>query len=269
MRPGTIRKERAMILAFYTWAWREGLVSADSLLSIRAVPLPVRATGLARPKPYKRWEIQGLWRRLDERWPRLPAADVARWLRRWEEGRTPYARVRTHAVHAQLEAMITLALSCGLRRGEIYAGLVDDFHPDNGYIVARRADGSVREVPHTTMAREAIAAWLDVRARVNPSHDCLWLNLWSRKSVTHAMTAASFEKVLITYVGPGWTFRRLRDTCAVEWLRAGLPVWHLQQLLGHKSLKDTLPYLEANGSDVAAHASSSEGRLALRPATTT
>jgi integrase len=63
------------------------------------------------------------------------------------------------------------------------------------------------------------------------------------------MSEHVFEKVLGTYVGEGWTFRRLRDTGAVEWLRAGLPVQHLQHLLGHRSAKDTLPYVEAVGGD--------------------
>ena len=76
------------------------------------------------------------------------------------------------------------------------------------------------------------------------------LNLWGRNTITQPMTKHAFEKVLRTYVGEGWTFRRLRDTCALEWLRAGLQVWHLQQMLGHRSMKDTLPYLEAVGGDV-------------------
>jgi integrase len=263
--PNTVRKERGMINAFYTWAWRQGHVSAETLLAVRSVPVPAGSTGVARPRPYKRWEIRDLWGVLDERWPSLPADEAARWLSRWQDGRSPYARVRAHAIHVQLAAMVTLALSCGLRRGEIYACGVDDFHPDNDYIPVSRSDGTVREVPLTGKAREAIAEWLVFRAVVDPPHDRAWLNLWAEPTVKQPMTEHAFEKVLATYLGKGWTFRRLRDTCAVEWLRAGLPVWSLQELLGHRSMKDTLPYLEAAGSDAGRDLHRVERRLSAPP----
>src|SRR3954454_21463062 len=77
--PNTVRKERGMIMSFYAWAWRHGHVPADTLLAIRSVPVPAGSTGVARPKPYKRWEIRTLWAALDERWPKLPADDAERW----------------------------------------------------------------------------------------------------------------------------------------------------------------------------------------------
>jgi integrase len=243
--PNTLRKERAMILSFFTWAWRRGHVPAETLVSVRSVAPPPGSTGVARPNPYKRWEMQELWRTLDERWPRLAAEEARRWLRRWQEGRSPYSRVRSHAINLQLDAMIVLALSCCMRRGEIYTCSVDDVHPDNEYIPIARSDGTLREVPHTRMAREAIAAWLEVRAVINPPHDRVWLNLWGRNRLTEPMSEQSFEKVLATYLERGWTFRRLRDTGAVEWLRAGMKIWELSEPLGHRSMKDTLPYYEA------------------------
>jgi integrase len=234
-----------MILSFYTWAWREGHVPAEILLSIRSVPVPAGSTGVAKPAPYKRWKVRALWKLVDERWPLLPSEAADRWLCRWQEGRSPYSRVRSHLIHLQLEAMISLALACGMRRAEIYGCCVEDVDPANAYIAVRRRDGTVREVPFSAMARKAVAAWLEARMRVDPPHDRAWLNLWAEATAKQAMTKHAFEKVLRTYVGVGWTFRRLRDTGAVEWLRAGLEVWHLQELLGHRSMKDTLPYLEA------------------------
>jgi integrase len=186
--PNTVRKERAMITAFYAWAWEHGHVGAETLLAMRDVPAPADSTGVARPEPYKRWEIQELWRVLDERWPRLPAEDVERWLRRFSEGRTPYSRVRSHAIHCQLEAIVALALSAGMRRGEIYACGVDDVHPDNEYLLIRRSDGSTREAPHNRLSREATAKWLQVRNAVKPPHARAWLNLWAGDTVTQPMT---------------------------------------------------------------------------------
>jgi hypothetical protein len=71
-----------MILAFYSWAWRQGHVSADTLLALRSVRAPAGSTGVARPRPYKRWEIRAMWNLFDERWPRLPGGDADRWLGR-------------------------------------------------------------------------------------------------------------------------------------------------------------------------------------------
>jgi integrase len=159
--------------------------------------------------------------------------------------------------------MIRLALSCGLRRAEIFRCRVDDLHHDNAYIVARKNDGTKREIPYTSAGRGAIAEWLDFRARVNPAHDWVWLNLWGRNTLTEPMTQDTFERLLLTYVGEGWTFRRLRDTCAVEWIRAGLSLANLQTIMGHRSMKDTLPYLAAVGGDVRRQIERLEPKLAL------
>src|SRR4051794_1188876 len=188
LSPNTVRKERGMIASFYTWAWRQGHVDADTLLGVRDVPVPAGSTGVARPRPYTRWEIRTLWDALDERWARLPAEDAERWLGRWQDGRSPYARVRAHAIHLQLQAMITLALSCGMRRGEIYACEVDDMHPANDYIPVRRSNGTIREVRLAAAARQALGPWIDLRARIDPPHDRAWLNLWAEPTVRQPMT---------------------------------------------------------------------------------
>lgn len=43
-------------------------------------------------------------------------------------------------------------------------------------------------------------------------------------------------------IGRDWSYRRLRDTCAVAWLNARLPLEHVRRLLGLASLEATLPY---------------------------
>src|SRR4051794_20617798 len=90
----------------FTWAWQQSYADAETVLSIRSVPPPAASTSVAQPEPYTRREIRRLWAALDERWPRLPADRAARWLRRFEEGKSPYSRVRAHAIHLQLEAII-------------------------------------------------------------------------------------------------------------------------------------------------------------------
>jgi integrase len=78
----------------------------------------------------------------------------------------------------------------------------------------------------------------------------LWLGLWARGTVYRRPSWHTFEKILPTYVGRGYTFSRLRATCGANWLKAGMPLWEVQQLLGHRSIGDTLRYAQALTPDV-------------------
>ena len=55
-------------------------------------------------KPYRRNELRALWATLDGRWPRLPADEAERLACRWVAGKTPYSRIRRHAVRLQPNA---------------------------------------------------------------------------------------------------------------------------------------------------------------------
>jgi hypothetical protein len=44
--------------------------------------------------------------------------------------------------------------------------------------------------------------------------------------------------------------KRLRDTCAVTWVRAGLPLEHLREILGLATLEAVLPYAALAGGSV-------------------
>jgi hypothetical protein len=127
-------------------------------------------------------------------------------------------------------------------------------HYDNAYVVVWDGgvpwSGNWRDVPYTDAARAPIAAWLEFRALVRPDHGRVWLNLWEARSIRQPMKHDAFDKLLRTYVGEGWTLKRLRDTCAVTWVRAGLPLEHLRQLLGLATLEAVLPYAALVGGSV-------------------
>jgi hypothetical protein len=75
-----------------------------------------------------------------------------------------------------------------------------------------------------------------------PEHRAPWLNLHAERTRADPMTRHTFDKLLLTYVGPGWTLKRLRDTCAAGWVRSGMPLEYLRQLLGLSRIEDTLAY---------------------------
>jgi site-specific recombinase XerD len=249
MGANTIRKERAMLLSFFSWAYHRGLISAEAQLSLRSTPTPAGSCSSTRPKPYTRQEIKRLSAQLDTRWPRLDDVDVEHRIARWSRGTGRYARIRPHAIRLQLEAIIALTLYCGLRPTELAASTADDLHPDNAYVVARKRDGRVRAVPYPDAARGPVGTWLSLREAIGPEHNVPWLALWAEPTCRQQMSDDSLSRVLSTYIGVGWSLIRLRQTCGICWLRAGLPIWHVQRLLGHHSIRDTLVYAEAVKAD--------------------
>jgi hypothetical protein len=118
------------------------------------------------PQPYNRNQLRALQATLDQRWPKLPPDDAEKWLRRVKEGRSPYSRVRVHAIRLPVDCIIALALHLGLLRGQIFRLTVNDMHYDNAGAVLRDSSGSLDnawEAPFTTVAWEASRDWLVCR----------------------------------------------------------------------------------------------------------
>jgi integrase len=251
--PNTLRKERQMALSFFTWAHETERVSAETVFAMRSVVSPKGATNRSRPETYSAKELRFFREVINERWPLMGDERARKFARRWKNGDTPYSRIRKHAIRLQLDAVISLALHGGLRRGEIFALHLDDMHYDNAYIVVWRGErwnSPYREVPYTEEARAAVEAWLDFRACMGMKHDAPWLNLWAGKTARESIKPDAFAKLLASYVVSDLSYRRLRHTCAIGWLKAGLTLWEVQRLLGHAQLKDTLPYGEAMKTDL-------------------
>ena len=180
---------------------------------------------------------------------------------RWKNGVTPYARIRKHAIRFQLDAVISLALHCGSSRREILALHLDDMHYDNAYIVVwggERLNSPYREVPFTDGARGAVEAWLDFRASMGVDHEPLAQPLGGEDG-PRADQARRLRQAALQLRRAGVELPRLRHTCGIAWLRAGMTLWEVQRFLGHATLKDTLPYGEAMKVDLERRWSGSEG----------
>jgi integrase len=256
-----VRKYNHAIKPFYRWAWRDArIVDADHYMRIKEVSNPRGATGHAKPRPYKRTEIAQFWQELDAAWP----LTEGRWLDRWHEGKSPYRRVWRHGLHLQIEAIACLALMSGLRRQEIFNLSIDDFHPDNDYIVVRgktevHTQPKIREVPYTDYGRMITERFLRFRDLMAPDHDRPWLIIDARVSPNHPLVPAHPQDALgwssfirqLNKVGPGWELHRFRHTCATEWLRAGMEIERVSRLLGHASIAQTLGYAELVRDDIA------------------
>jgi site-specific recombinase XerD len=257
----TVRKKRGMIVPFYGWCFDERLVSAEVLMRVTRVKPPRGATGDSLPRPYKRTEIRLFWADLDASWPRVPDER----LRRWREGRARYRRVSNHCMNAQINAVAHLALHAGLRRDEIFRAGLKDIHYDNAYVVVRhgarknpQGQPKAREVPMTVGLEGALREWFDLRevilaqAPLERRHESPWLSLASNQPKDEwvkPMRHDRFAELLAT-VGEGYMLHRLRHTCGTEWLRSGLPLEQVKELLGHGRLQQTLAYAEILATDL-------------------
>ena len=198
-------------------------------------------------QPYTRTQLRALQATLNER-AKLPLEEAEKWLPRFQQFRSPYSRIRVHAIRCQLDCVVSLALHLGLRRGELYRLCLDDIDPYNAGVLVRHKNGSLdgaREVPWTGPAWSAADEWLRCRSYlVGLEHKNTWLNLHARPTMRSPMKRFTFNKLLVTYLGPEWSFARLRATSAVAWSRVGLAPVRLRALLGLRRLEDVTPYLE-------------------------
>lgn len=259
--PNTVRKKRGMILPFYGWCFDERIVSAEVLMRVQRVKNPRGATSSSTPKPYTRKEMIAFWAGLDKAWPLAPDER----LKRWRQGVARYRRVARHCMNLQINCISHLALHAGMRRDEIYYADLADIHYDNAYVVVRHSarkntQGTVkpREVPMTAELSDAIQRWLEIRELVLKSgpvrrkHARPWLSLASNQKKNGWMTPMSHERFgeLLGTIPPGFELHRLRHTCATEWLRAGMDIELVKELLGHAKLQQTLAYAEIIKTDL-------------------
>lgn len=263
LTPSTVNWYLKMVKPFYRWAWRVRLLGAEEYMRMHEVA-PPRGSGQGPPRPYTTRELGEMWREVAAVYPYTTPGIV----KRFGRGTSPVRSIRKHAMRLQLEAMIELALVCGLRRSEIYNLSIADVHFDNKYIVAhgKRVDQNpkVREVPYPDSTREAIRAWFRMRAMLAPEPGArVWL------SVTGPIPQASLSFDRMADILPGaWTLHRLRHTCATERLRAGMDIEKLQRFLGHATVQQTLVYAQLVRGDIhkAAERSDADFQRAIRRA---
>lgn len=258
--PPTMGKILGQIRPFFQWAWETQLIDAQRLMEVKAVRPPRGARAAGVPRPYSRDQVKQLWSDWDRDYA-LPRsqADLERalwYVTRWENGTSKWGRVRPLARRLQSRAIISLAMMGGLRRDELFRLTVTDMHYENAYVIAtgarknEAAEAIQRAVPWTTPAmREAVRDWIDLRERIVPGHDHAWLSMASTPHIRTPMPHRTFE-MLMTTLGRGWEFHRLRHTAATEMLRAGYPLETVQKVMGHARIQQTLVYAQLLTEDV-------------------
>lgn len=248
----TIGKKVNLCKPFFKWAWEVRIIDADRYMRLKSVSAPRGASIPQRPRPYSKKELKRFREQLDARWPKV--RDTL-W-KRYRNGTTHFRKVQPEIMRIQIEAIVALALHCGLRRHEIYEISIEDVHYDNAYVVVREGKGGkYREVPHTATSREAVRAWLEIREYLfrkakKGRHEKLWLSLAHKKVHLWPMSEDRFAELMRT-IGP-WQLHRFRHTCGTEWLRVIGRLELVQKLLGHANISQTLTYAQLVNNDVLA-----------------
>jgi integrase/recombinase XerD len=144
-------------------------------------------------------------------------------------------------------AFFTLALSTGLRRGELQTLHWSDLDLVNGQVDVRAKpqygflpkDWEERTVPFS----KEVAATISKHSRtpncslVFPSPKSHLNYRFLHDRCKHIATRAGLDP-------QEWHLHRFRDTAATRWLRAGIDIRTVQMWLGHESLATTQKYLE-------------------------
>jgi site-specific recombinase XerD len=253
--PNTVRKYANQLRAFFGWMYATQRITGDQYMQLKSVGDPRGASGQSKPNPYSPAELTAFFAAVDERYPIPDNIEVK--LRNWLRGRSRWRNVWRYALRRQIEAIVALALHCGLRREEIFNLTVDQVHYDNEYVVVTGKGDKMRWVPYTQPARDAVQVWLEMRTLIRPDHGSVWLSCFGA-AWNKPMQWTRFKSLLPEAVGPGWTLHRFRHTFATERLRAGVPLEIVSRALGHASIQQTLAYAEIVGRDISREMARSE-----------
>lgn len=261
LHPNTIRRKLGMIRPFFTWAWADKLIDAETVMRIEKIVPPRGSSNHGLPRPYGRSDLAKMRQEIEAAFPYVDEI----WWRRWRQRSSRYKRIRTHAERLQVEAIVALALHCGLRQQEIGRASVDDIHYDNQWVVVRypkdhENGADFREVPHTEVSREAVRAWLEARiellqderltGRLDAPPESPWLTLGRQEARAATPMLPKRLEALLNRIGSGWELHRLRHTYGTEMLRSTKRLEVVQKLLGHSTLQQTLVYAKLIRDDL-------------------
>jgi site-specific recombinase XerD len=215
--PATVNKMLSALRGVLKEAWRLGLMSAEDYQRAADVQV-VRNETLPKGRA-------------------LTAGELAALLAACEADRSPAG--------ARDAAMLSLLYGGGLRRSEIVALDLDDYCPESGALVIRRAKGNKDRTGYATNgAAVALADWLTVRGN-EPGPLFLAVNKGGSIQA-HRLTGQAVLYILarradeasVSNLSP----HDMRRTFISHLLDAGADIVTVQKLAGHANVQTTARY---------------------------
>lgn len=154
--------------------------------------------------------------------------------------------------------ILEVLYSTAIRREEAAMLELSDVDTTGGYVTVRNGkNGKDRVVPAGTSACELLRGYIRCTRPDWPGATCTQQLFLTRFG--NGMGPAAIWQVVRKYVraagiGKAVSTHSFRHTCATQMARAGVPIRHLQELLGHDSVETTQVYTHLAISDLkAAH----------------
>lgn len=154
--------------------------------------------------------------------------------------------------------MMEVLYATGMRRNELRCLRVDDIDYQEKTVLIREGKGSKdRVVPINETALSYIRNYVeDVRPKLMKQYkskqDTKRLVVGSEKAEIHENTITSTLKIYFKQakLKKKVTVHSFRHTCATHLLQKGMPLRHVQELLGHEKLDTTIRYLSLSVKDL-------------------
>ena len=150
-------------------------------------------------------------------------------------------------------AMLELTYSSGLRLSELCALAVMDVDLEGGLVKVLGKGRKVRVVPVGRHAREAIRAWLEVRAELaGADESALFVSRRGRRISARAVQARFAKRALESGIGVHVHPHMLRHSFATHLLESSGDLRAVQELLGHADIGTTQVYTHLDFQHLAA-----------------
>lgn len=166
-------------------------------------------------------------------------------------------------ISPHVHAFVVIALSTGMRMGEILAIRIEDIDLAKRRIFIPKAKAGSREQPITS----DLATFLESHiAALPPRSDWLFPNPRSKSG--HLATIRKAHRRVVTAAGlnPDKVLRHtMRHTAITQLVQAGVDLPTVQKISGHKTLSMVARYAHANGSHIDTAMARLERRIAVSP----
>ena len=150
-------------------------------------------------------------------------------------------------------AMLELTYSSGLRLSELRALAVADVDLEGGLVKVLGKGRKVRVIPVGRHAREAVRAWLAVRAELaDPGESALFVSRRGRRISARAVQARFARRALEQGTGVHVHPHMLRHSFATHLLESSGDLRAVQELLGHADIGTTQVYTHLDFQHLAA-----------------
>ncbi len=150
--------------------------------------------------------------------------------------------------------VLEILYDTGIRAAEMAAVKLHDLDLTGGYLTVRSGKGAKdRVVPVSPRVCHMIKEYLlMVRPQMLHGKDdgALILNRWGSMMTSTAVWSIVKRCVLLAGIKKNISPHTFRHSCATHMLKAGAPIRHIQELLGHESLESTQIYTKVTINDL-------------------